>query len=134
MAENTMIQANSQNNEVTSTEATREPERYVTPAVDIYETKGGLTVLADLPGVPKDRLDVSVEDNLLTIKGAVEARDETGHDWHEFNLVSYFRQFQLGEKIDREKIKADYRHGVLRLSLPFAEEAKPRQIAVQYGG
>lgn len=132
MAENTIVRTNEQNNEMTTHEATREPERYITPAVDIFETKSGLSVLADLPGVSRDRLDVSVEDNVLTIKGVVESRDESGHDWHEFNLASYFRQFQLGEKIDRENIQADYRHGVLRLNLPFAEEAKPRQIAVQY--
>ncbi len=117
--------------EVTTTEATREPERYVTPLVDIYETKEGLHVLADLPGSGKELIDLNVDNNILTIKAGIAPREGAGPDYGEFALTNYFRQFTLGEKIDQEKITADYRNGVLALFLPIAAVAKPRHIEVK---
>lgn len=133
MAENTVMKQNGKDESVTATEAeaTREPERYVNPPVDIYETQDGLTVLADLPGAAQDSIGISVEDGVLTIRGTVPEKESAGSDYTEFELVSYFRQFKLGEKIDQEKIQAEYRNGVLKLLLPFAEKAKPRQIQVK---
>jgi len=112
-------------------EATREPERYVTPAVDIYEDENGLVLAADLPGLDQDSVSVSVEKDVLTIKGAPRNHEERQYLYREFEPVGYFRQFELGKRIDQGAIKAEYKHGVLRLILPFAEEAKPRQITVQ---
>ena len=111
-------------------EETRSQERYVTPPVDIYETADGLVVKADLPGVAKENLDVRVENNLLTLRG------KSGHVapgepiYREYELVHFFRQFELNERVDQGKISADLKHGVLTLTLPKAE-AKPRRIDVK---
>lgn len=133
MAENTIQQSAPQSTEVTATEATREPERFVTPPVDIYETKEGLTVVADLPGAAPETIGIDVEDGVLTIKAPVAEEPPREAVYREFALVSYFRQFQLGEKIDQGAIRADARNGVLTLHLPFAEKAKPRRVAVATG-
>lgn len=110
-------------------EATRDDSRYVTPSVDIFENDKGLTVVADLPGVEKDQIDVTVDNRVLTIKASAESRaEEAGYS--EYKLMNYFRKFELGENIDPEKIAADYRNGVLTLQLPLAEKAKPRKIDV----
>lgn len=112
-------------------ESTRTQERYVTPPVDIYETPEGLVVMADLPGVISETLDVRVDNHLLTIRSTAQA-SKTGEAVHrEYDLVNFFRQFELSDKVDETGITADLKHGVLQLSLPKAEAAKPRQIHVQ---
>lgn len=116
-----------------ATEGTRNRERYITPTVDIYEAPAGLVVLADLPGVAKDGLDVRVDNNVLTIRGMAHHVATGEAMYREYELVNFFRQFELGEKIDQGKISAELKHGVLTLSLPKAEEVKPRQIAVSVG-
>lgn len=114
----------------TQKEGTHSQERYIAPPVDIYETEEGLVVMADLPGVSKENLDVRVENGLLTI------RARTGHTrtgeaiYREFELANFFRQFELSDKVDRNKITAELKHGVLTLHLPKAEEVRPRQIEV----
>jgi len=116
-----------------SKEGTRAQERYVVPPVDIYETQDGLVLMADLPGVAKEALGVRVEDNLLTIQGR-PSHGAPGSPVHrEFELVNYFRQFELSEKVDQARIEATLKHGVLTLNLPTAEKAKPRQIQVSVG-
>jgi HSP20 family molecular chaperone IbpA len=112
-------------------EGTRSQERYVAPPVDIYETSEGLVVLADLPGVAKEALDVRVENSLLTIraKAAHTARGEPVY--REYELANFFRQFELNEKVDQQNISAELKNGVLTLNLPKAEEAKPRRIDVR---
>jgi HSP20 family protein len=116
-----------------ATEGTRNREGYIPPTVDIYEAHAGLVVLADLPGVAKDGLDVRVDNNILTIRGMVQHMTTGDAMYREYELVNFFRQFELGEKIDQGKISAELKHGVLTLSLPKAEEVKPRQIAVSVG-
>ena len=114
-----------------SKEGTRAQERYVVPPVDIYETKDGLVLTADLPGVAKDDLDIRVEENLLTIQGKTSQPAVPGSSVRrEYELVNYFRQFELSEKVDQARIGASLKHGVLTLNLPTAEKAKPRQIQV----
>jgi len=117
----------------TTTESTRNHERYVAPPVDIYETRDGLVVLADLPGVSQEALDVRVDNNVLTIRG--HARHAVAGDsvYREHELVNFFRQFELSDKVDQNRITADLKCGVLTLQLPKAEEAKPRQIEVRVG-
>ena len=117
--------------EETARESTHEAERYVAPAVDIVESSHGLTVVADLPGLSQEDIHVSTEQNVLTIKGVRRESAEREFVHREFHPVGYYRQFTLGNKVDQKKIRAEYRHGVLRLELPFAEELKPRQIAVK---
>lgn len=109
---------------------TREPARYLLPAVDIYETADGLTVVADVPGVGKDDLDIRVEDNVLTILGRVDRREPENVVRREFGLASYWRQFTLGDAVDRDRIEANLEQGVLSLRLPKAERARPRQIKI----
>jgi HSP20 family molecular chaperone IbpA len=116
-----------------STEETRSQEQYVTPPVDIYETGDGLVVKADLPGVSKENLDVRVENNLLTIRGRSAHVAPGDPIYREYQLVHFFRQFELNERVDQGKISADVKHGVLTLMLPKAEEAKPRKIDVKIG-
>ena len=112
-------------------EATRENERYAIPPVDIYETHEGLVVLADLPGVKPEGLSISVEDGTLTIEGKYSKVAAVEYIEREFDLSSFYRQFRINEAIDTEKIKAVLKNGVLNLTLPKSEKAKPRQIPVE---
>ena len=130
MAEKT-VATNGQNQNAPSREGTRSQERYVTPPVDIYETAGGLVVKADLPGVEKQNLDLQVENNLLTIRAKPTHTAAGEPVYRKYELVNFFRQFELNEKVDQSKISAELKHGVLTLKLPKAEEAKPRKIEVR---
>jgi HSP20 family protein len=113
-------------------EITRNPDYFVTPLVDIFETKEGLTVVADLPGIEKDGLKISVEDGVLTIEGKFpEPGEKKGYLMREFEPLNFFRQFELPEMVDQTKIAAELKNGVLHLNLPKAEAAKPRQIEVK---
>lgn len=114
-----------------SREETRSQERYVTPPVDIFETVDGLVVKADLPGVAKEGLDVRVENSLLTIRGKAAHVAPGEPVYREFELLNFYRQFELNERVDQHKISAELKHGVLTLHLPKAEEAKPRKIEVR---
>lgn len=130
MAEKTVPQYASEQ-ETSEKEDTRSQERYVTPAVDIYETLDGLVVKADLPGVTKDGLDLRVENNLLTIRGRASHCAPGEMLYREYQLSNFFRQFELSDKVDQQNISAELKHGVLTLNLPKAEEAKPRKIDVR---
>ena len=128
MAESTVAVPESQH--PATTEHTRHQERSLAPPVDIYETQEGLVVLADLPGVAKDALDVRVEQHRLTIRGHAR-HGVPGEAVHrEYALVNFFRQFDLSDTVDERRITAELKHGVLTVTLPKAEAAKPRQIAV----
>jgi HSP20 family molecular chaperone IbpA len=132
MAEKTVATPTTQTTEVTR-EGTRNQERYITPPADIYETPEGLVVMADLPGVTKETLDVRVDNNILTIRGMAHHLGSGDPIHREYELINFFRQFELGEKIDQGKIAAELKYGVLILHLPKAEEAKPRRIEVKVG-
>jgi len=114
-------------------EVTRNREYFATPLVDIYETREGLTVLADLPGVTKEGLKVQVEDGILTIEGKASTAEREGLLIREFEPTNFFRQFELSDSVAQDKIIAELKHGVLVLSLPKAEAAKPREIQVTVG-
>jgi len=129
MAEKTIPISSKERNPVTR-EETRQEERYLSPPVDIYETSEGLTVIADLPGVEKADIDVRVEKNILTIKGKSKHIGAGDPVSAEYSLLNFFRQFQLGEGVDQEKILADLKQGVLTIQLPKAERVKPKQIKV----
>ena len=130
MAEKTVPQY-AREKEPPAREETRSQEAYVTPPVDIYETQEGLVVLADLPGVAKDGLDVRVENSLLTIRGKTHHNVAGEFNYREYDLVNFFRQFELNERVDQQKISAELKNGVLTLHLPKAEEAKPRKIDIR---
>jgi HSP20 family molecular chaperone IbpA len=110
---------------------TRESYRYLSPAVDIYETDDGLVVVADIPGVDKDNLHIEVEDSVLTIHGKIALSPRTNLVSREYELLEYYRQFTLGDKVEQSKITANLKDGVLTLTLPKAEHAKPKQIQVK---
>jgi len=116
-----------------TTESTRHHERYVAPPVDIHETQDGLVVLADVPGVAKEALEVRVDDNILTIRGHARHAVPGDVTYREYELVNFFRQFELHDKVDQSRITADLKCGVLTLHLLKAEEVKPRQIEVRVG-
>jgi len=129
MAEKTVAMSDNQEMEIRP-EGTRTRERYVTPPVDIYEMPDGLVVTADVPGVTHEQLDVRVDNHILTIRGQAHRTPAAEPTYREYELVNYFRQFELSDKVDESKITADLQHGVLTLTLPKAEEAKPRKIEV----
>ena len=103
------------------------------PAVDVVEDAGGITLYADLPGVPKDKLNLRVDADALSIEGEVAlpipADMEANHG--EVELPRYQRTFTLGKELDSEKIRAEFQNGVLKLSIPKVEHAKPRKIEVR---
>ncbi len=116
---------------VAQREGTRADERYIIPPVDIFETKEGLTVVADLPGVDQDALDIRVAEGILTIEAKTAHAAPGNPVEREYELLNFFRQFELPEEVDTEKISADLKHGVLTLSMPKKEAAKPRKIEVK---
>ncbi len=99
------------------TERTRHHERYVTPPVDIYETRDGLVVLADVPGVAKEALEVRVDHNVLTIRGQARHVVPGEVTYREDDLANFFRQFELSDTVDQSHITADLKSGVLTLHL-----------------
>lgn len=111
-------------------EETRAQERYVTPPVDIYEDGTGLTVVADMPGVGRDGLDIRVEDGILTLKGVTSHTAPGTPIAREYQLMNFFRQFELAETVEVDRIRAELKNGVLTLYLPKKEKAKPRKIEV----
>lgn len=112
--------------------AGREPIRtlIVRPAVDIFETNDGLTLIADLPGVSKEALQIDIDQGFLTIKADAKSHLKGELLEQEFVHGNFYRQFQLPSEIDTEKIAAEMLNGVLTLKLPKAEEAKPRRIEI----
>ena len=106
------------------------------PAVDIYETEHELVVKADLPDVSPQDLDIQAENNILTIRGERKFENKVNEDNYlrvERTYGSFSRSFQLANSVKSEEIKADYQNGVLTLSIPKREEAKPKQIKVNVG-
>jgi|WetSurMetagenome_2_1015567.scaffolds.fasta_scaffold725827_1 HSP20 family protein len=110
--------------------ATRDETLYIAPPVDIFETEEALTVIADLPGVGKDDVDIRVEDNVLTIKGKSNYVHPSHALREEFNLQGYYRQFRLSDEVDQDKISAETKNGVLTITLPKAEKSRPKRIKV----
>jgi HSP20 family protein len=106
------------------------------PPVDIYETENELVVKADLPDVNPQNLDIRVENNILTIRGERKFESKVNEDNYlriERAYGSFSRSFSLANSVKSDAIKADYQNGVLTLSLPKREEAKPKQIKVTVG-
>ena len=113
--------------------ATRDETFYIAPPVDIFENEDSLMVVADLPGVDKDGVDIRVDDGILTIKGNSKYTQPASVLRQEFTLDNYYRQFQLSDEVDPGRISAESKNGVLTIILPKAEKAKPKQIKVKVG-
>jgi HSP20 family molecular chaperone IbpA len=108
---------------------------HVVPPVDVFENESSITLLADLPGVQRDQLHVRVDgDNLvLEATAATAGPDNLQLVYGEAQIPTYRRQFTLSRELDASRIEAQLRDGVLRLTIPKAEEARPRRVQVQVG-
>jgi HSP20 family protein len=105
-----------------------------TPAVDIYEVEGALVLKAEVPDMRREDIDVSVENNTLTIRGERKLDHEVKQEsFHRIERAygSFARSFSLPNTVDATKIGAEYKNGVLTVKLPVREEAKPRQINIE---
>ena len=131
------------NRELQTTDRTTSPDNaqqqqqqpFVVPPVDVFEDASGITLLADLPGVSKERLDVRVDGDALVIEAtaATSGPDNLELVYGEAQFASYRRRFTLSRELDTSRIDAQLKDGVLRLAIPKAEEAKPRRIQVNAG-
>jgi HSP20 family molecular chaperone IbpA len=119
--------------ELTTPAEQTKPGAVFTPQVDIFETEKEITLLADIPGVKSDRLNIDLRDDILTITGDVDPVDAAAEEavLVEFETGRFYRQFTLSEVIDQNKIDAKLGDGVLRLTLPKVEKATPRKIAIK---
>jgi len=103
------------------------------PNVDIYKEGENYILKSELPGMTKDEIDIAIQDNLVTLKGSKKEEKEVkeGEYYHcERRFGSFQRSFELPAPIDKKKVKASYKDGVLEVTLPMEEEAKPRQIKI----
>jgi HSP20 family molecular chaperone IbpA len=109
------------------------PARLFVPAADIYETRDALSVILEMPGVEKSNVEIRVENDVLSVEGRLDLSKYKGllPVYTEYNVGHYARSFTLSSKIDQGKIAADMQDGVLFLTLPKIEEAKPRTIQVR---
>ncbi len=105
-----------------------------TPAVDIYETDDAIVLEAELPGMNEKDIDVRVEDNVLTIKGERKIEQERKEENY-YRMERYYgafqRSFTLPSNVETDKIKAEYKKGILKVVMPKKEQAKPKQIKVE---
>ena len=104
--------------------------RTITPPVDIYETDKTYVLIADMPGVPPDGLEVVAEGDELIVRGRVERPAQTP-DYQEFELGDYYRAFGLTEDLDAGGITATLRDGVLRIEIPKSPRMQPKKIPVR---
>lgn len=117
----------------TRNEAAQRSDAALMPPVDVIEDSTGITLRADLPGVPKDKLKLQVEAGTLTIEGEVsipmpESMEAT---YAEVGVPRFRRVFTLSKELDSAKVSAEFKHGVLSLRIPKAEHAQPRRIDVK---
>lgn len=104
------------------------------PAVDIYEREGNIVLKAELPGIDSKDVDIRLENNVLTLRGERKYDNEVKQEsYHRVERAygSFSRSFTLPSVVDQEKIKAEYKDGILELTLPKREEAKPKQISIK---
>lgn len=124
----------SDNKQATS-RADTEQQRAVSPAVDVFEDASGITLLADMPGVPRDQLDLKIEGDALLIEGAVQQPTPDGLEavYAEVRVPRYRRSFTLSRELDTARIDANLKDGVLTVRIPKQAHAQPRRIAVTSG-
>lgn len=125
----------SERTEVSKSAQPTRSETSLMPPVDVVEDAAGITLYADLPGVPKDKLNLQVEADTLTIEGevAIPTPDGLEASYAEVGLPRYRRVFTLSKELDATKVSAELNQGVLKLRIPKAEHAKPRRIEIQAG-
>jgi len=109
--------------------------RYLVPRVDVLEDESGITLLADLPGVPRESLELKVEGDALLVEGVVSTPmpQELQSVYAEVRMPRYRRTFTLSRELDASRIEANLKDGVLNLRIPKQEHAKPRRVEVRAG-
>lgn len=122
-----------ENTSVTKQAAPTREDAVLRPPVDVVEDKGGITLLADLPGVPKDKLNLHVDADTLVIEGEVSLNvpDAMEATHAELSIPRYRRVFTLSKELDTANINAEFVQGVLKLRIPKAEHAQARRIEVE---
>jgi HSP20 family molecular chaperone IbpA len=122
----------SNHSQVTRSGAGQEHQRAVLPAVDVFEDAGGITLLADMPGVPREQLELKIEGDALLIEGSVLPLVPEGLEavYAEVRVPRYRRSFTLSRELDTARIEANLKDGVLTLRIPKQAQAQPRRIAV----
>lgn len=115
-----------------SATAVQEQQRAVLPPVDVFEDASGITLLADMPGVPKEQLELKVEGDALLIEGGVQSHTPDGLEaiYAELRAPRYRRSFTLSRELDTSRVEASLKDGVLKLRIPKQAHAQPRRIAV----
>ncbi len=106
-------------------------QNYATPAVDIYEEDGGLTLVADLPGVNSEQLQIDIDQGVLTLEAETDIKLSGERLFTEFSPSGYYRQFRLPENLDLDKVDAQLDSGVLTLKLPRVDRVMPKRIEVK---
>lgn len=121
--------------EVSTPAEQTKPGPVFTPSVDIFENDKEIVLLADMPGVKVSDLNIDLREDTLTLDGGVDPVQGSGEDdvMIEYEVGKFYRQFALSELVDQERIDAQLKDGVLRLTLPKVEKATPRTITVQAG-
>ncbi len=131
MAQSQALQSQ-EKKELVSKEETTVPVRYFVPTTDIFETEDALTVVMEVPGVNKEAVDISVENDVLKIEAKIDPSKYDGMEplYTEYNIGHFARSFTLSNKIDRQQIGAKLEDGILTLTLKKAKEATPRKISI----
>jgi HSP20 family protein len=131
MAESQELQVQ-QKREVDKAEESTRPTRAFMPSADIFETEEALNVVLEMPGVSKENVDINIEEGVLTVEGRIDFSKYEGMRpvYSEYNVGPYRRSFRLSGQVDQAKISAEMQDGVISLTLPKAEKAKPRRIKV----
>lgn len=121
-----------QKREVEKKQESTVPARVYVPVTDIFETNAALMLALEMPGVDRENISVKLESGVLTIEGEIDFGKYEGMYpvYTEYNVGNYARSFELSSNIDQDRISAELKDGVVMLTLPKVEKAKPRKIKV----
>lgn len=135
MSENMQVTTSTSPSAFPTTTSGQDPQRAVLPAVDVFEDAGGITLLADMPGVPKEHLELKIDGEALLIEGGVQPQTPEGLEpvYAEVRIPRYRRSFMLSRELDTTKIEANLKDGTLMLRIPKQAHAQPRRISVTTG-
>ncbi len=130
-----VARADAQGQAATPAQAAEREQRAVQPPVDVFEDDSGITLLADMPGVPREQLELKVDGDSLLIEGRATPQTPEGLEplWAEVQVARYRRHFTLSRELDTSRVEANLKDGVLRLRIPKAAHAQPRRIEVSVG-
>ena len=131
MAQSQALQSQ-EKKELVSKDEAMVPVRYFVPTTDIFETEDALTVVMEVPGVNKEAVDISVENEVLKVEAKIDPSKYDGMEplYTEYNVGHFARSFTLSNKIDQQQISAKLEDGILTLTLNKAKEAMPRKISI----